>query len=125
MIPKYLIWDVILVKEKDIDKIQVGEDLVYQGMTGQMAGKTVTHQLIRKEEVDGKIVFHTKGIANNSEDPEVHEEQVQGVVVGKLYVLSLFFKSLYNNHFIYYALVIPITIYFFFKVFHKEIGKRQ
>jgi len=42
---------------------------------------TITHRIIEKESVDGKIIFNTKGDANNIEDNEtVTEEQIIGKV---------------------------------------------
>ena len=64
MIPVYNIGDVILVKETEIDKIQKGDDVTYNGTAGSMKGKLVTHQVIDIEEREGKKVFHTKGLRN-------------------------------------------------------------
>lgn len=123
MIPKYDIGDVILVKEKAIDKIQVGEDVTYWGTTGVMQGKIVTHQVIQIEEIEGQKVFHTKGIANNNEDPLVYGEQINGVVQGELYILSAITKALANPYVFYFCAIIPLTIFVFF-AFVKTTNKK-
>ena len=117
MIPKYNIGDVILVKEKDIDKIKVGNDVTYKGESGSVKGLLVTHRVIDIEEVEGKKVFHTKGIANNLEDPIVYENQINGVVQTKLYILSLICLLLNNKYVFYFCGVLPLTIYVGFRIF--------
>ena len=117
MIPKYNIGDVILVKEKDIDKIKVGNDVTYKGESGSVKGLLVTHRVIDIEEVEGKKVFHTKGIANNLEDPIVYGNQINGVVQTKLYILSLICLLLNNKYVFYFCGVLPLTIYVGFRLF--------
>lgn len=117
MIPKYNIGDVILVKEKDIDKIKVGDDVTYKGESGSVKGLLVTHRVIDIEEVEGKKAFHTKGIANNLEDPVVSGNQINGVVQTKLYILSLICLLLNNKYVFYFCGVLPLTIYVGFRIF--------
>ena len=117
MIPKYNIGDVILVKEKDIDKIKVGDDVTYKGESGSVKGLLVTHRVIDIEEVEGKKAFHTKGIANNLEDPIVYGNQINGVVQTKLYILSLICLLLNNKYVFYFCGVLPLTIYVGFRLF--------
>lgn len=117
MIPKYNIGDVILVKEKDINKIKVGDDVTYKGESGSVKGLLVTHRVIDIEEVEGKKAFHTKGIANNLEDPIVYGNQINGVVQTKLYILSLICLLLNNKYVFYFCGVLPLTIYVGFRIF--------
>ena len=114
MVPKYLVGDVIIVKEKDINEIKIGDDVTYWGTAGTMRGKLVTHQVIDIEEEEGKKVFHTKGIANNAEDPKVYEEQINGVVQGKLHIVTAICSLLKNQYVLYFACIIPLTIFIFF-----------
>lgn len=113
MIPKYEIGDVILVKEKEIDEIQKGDDVTYNGIAGSMKGKLVTHQVIDIEERDGKKVFHTKGIANTQEDPVISGEQINGVVLSEIRTLTLICKALTNQYIFYFGAIIPLTIFIF------------
>lgn len=113
MIPKYQIGDVILVKETEIDKIVEGDDVTYWGTTGTMKGKLVTHQVIKIEEIDGQKAFHTQGIANNTEDPIVYGNQINGVVQGKLYIMTGITRALANKYIFYFCGIIPLTIFVF------------
>ena len=124
MIPQYQVGDVIIVKETEPDQIKIGDDVTYQGKTGQMKGLLVTHRVIDIEEVDGKRVFHTKGIANNLEDPVVSEDQINGVVQTKMYVLSWICVLLNNKYVFYFCGILPLTIYVAFRVFKGKNIKR-
>lgn len=113
MIPVYEVGDVILVKEKAVDKIAVGDDVTYWGTSGTMKGKLVTHRVIGTEEIDGEKAFHTQGVANNTEDPIVYGNQINGVVQGKLYVLTGITHALANQYVFYFCGIIPLTVFVF------------
>lgn len=124
MIPKYQIGDVILVKEVDPDSIQIGNDVTYEGKTGAMKGLIVTHRVIDIEEVDGKRIFHTKGIANNLEDPVISEDQINGVVQTKMYIISLICMLFNNKYVFYFCGILPLTIYVAFRIFRGKKVKK-
>lgn len=117
MIPKYKVGDVILVREKDIDKIKVGDDVTYLGEASSVKGMLITHRVIDIEEIDGQKALHTKGIANNLEDPVVYGNQINGVVQTKLYILSLICMLLNNKYIFYFCGILPLTIYLGFRIF--------
>ena len=117
MIPKYQVGDVILVKEKAIDKIKIGDDVTYQGVEGVVKGILITHRVIDIENIDGQLAFHTQGIANNLEDPVVYGDQINGVVQFKMPILTLICKMLNNKYIFYFCGILPLTIYVFFRVF--------
>lgn len=125
MIPVYNIGDVILIKEKQIDKIEVGDDVTYIGTAGTMKGKLVTHRVIEIEEKEGQKAFHTQGVANKTEDQlVVYGDQINGVVLSKLYILSLITKGLTNQYVLYFCGIIPLTIFIFF-TFIKGTNRKR
>ena len=123
MIPKYQVGDVILVKEKNIDKIKIGDDVTYQGLEGVVKGVLITHRVIDIENIDGQLAFHTQGIANNLEDPIVYGDQINGVVQFKMYILTLICKMLNNKYIFYFCGILPLTIYVFFRVCKSNYSK--
>lgn len=123
MIPKYKIGDVILIKETDINKIKVGDDVTYYGTSGSMKGKIVTHQVVGISEEDGKKIFETKGIANTSKDPKISGDQIDGVVLAKLYIVGLITSLLENGYVFYFFGVIPLTVLIFFTVIKGNMKK--
>ena len=93
MVPKYNIGDVLLAKETAPEKIKRGDAVSYLGNTGQFKDKVVTHEVIEIEiDENGKYWFYTKGVANLASDPIVGEEQIYGVIVGKLSLLTYVYK---------------------------------
>ena len=113
MIPKYQIGDVLLVKEKPTSEIKEGEDLVYWGKEKGMQGKVITHRVVKKQIKDGKNYFYTKGIANTAMDPIVSEEQINGIVVSRLPIITFICKLLNNRFILYFLFIVPLTIYTF------------
>lgn len=123
MIPKYQIGDVILIKEKDINKIKVGDDVTYFGTSGAMKGKIVTHQVIEIAEENGQKIFQTKGIANTSKDPVISGDQIDGVVLTKLRIVGWITSLLQNGYIFYFFGVIPLTVLIFFTVIKGNMKK--
>jgi len=125
MIPKYDINDVILVKEKDINQIKIGDDLVYIGVYGEARGKVITHQVVDIKYNGGEKEFYTKGLANTTVDPIVKEEQILGVVNLKSYILTLITNVLLNIYSLYFLIIVPIILALFFGALHSSEKKER
>ncbi len=85
----YNINDVIAVKDYDVNKLRVGDDIAYSGNRGGLENKFVTHRIIKIEDAanGGKIIV-TKGVKNQAEDPPITDKQVLGKVVGVVPIVS-------------------------------------
>lgn len=125
MVPKYKVNDVILVKEIDVNKIKIEDDLVYYGTEGQYRGKIITHQVIDIKDKGENIKFFTKGLANSTTDPVVEKSQVIGVVQTKIYTLTLITNLLLNIYSLYFLIIVPIILNLFFGVLHSEEKKER
>ena len=75
------------------------------------------------EEIDGKLAFHTQGIANNLEDPIVYGKQINGVVQTKMYFLTLICTIFNNKYVFYFCGIIPLSIYAGFRIFKGRHDK--
>ena len=91
--------------------------MTYLGEAASVKGLLITHRVIDIEEKDGKRIFHTKGIANNLEDPAITGNQINGVVQTKLYVLTLICNLLVNKYIFYFCGIVPLSIYAGFRIF--------
>ena len=110
MIPTYDIGDTLLIKEMPASEIHVGDAVTYISEKSGADGMIITHQVMQVNvDKDGKYSFHTKGIANNIEDPIVYEDQVLGKVVHKFFFLSFLGKITTNIVLIFIFVVIPIA----------------
>lgn len=116
MISKYNIGDVLVVKSIEPQNIKVGDDIAYIGQESTFNQKIVTHQVIKIDYENGEYIFHTKGIANILEDPLVHQNQVFGKVVYKIWILSLISKILSNVYVVFFGIFVPIVILIFWTI---------
>lgn len=125
MIPKYQVGDVLIVKEQDPNTLEVGDDITYIGEHGTFAGRVVTHQIIEIEETIGGRVFHTKGIANEAEDPTITGNQIYGKVIYKCIIVSLLTKLMNNMTAFYIVFVIPFAILIFLQIKESREEKEE
>lgn len=116
MIPKYNIGDVLVVKSIEPQNIKVGDDIAYIGQESTFNQKIVTHQVIKIDYENGEYIFHTKGIANILEDPLVHQNQVFGKVVYKIWILSFISKILSNVYVVFFGILVPIVVLIFWTI---------
>lgn len=108
MIPVYNIGDIIIVKEVPIEKVEIGDDIVYKGEKGSYNNKTITHRVILiKQNEDGSYKIVTKGVANTAQDPEINQTQVIGKVIGKVQIISFLLRIITN---IYVIMFLPVII---------------
>ena len=117
MLPEYKIGDVIFVGQKDYSKIEVGDDLVYQGKVDSYKGKIITHRIVNINYTGQKYEYTTKGINNPLEDPIVSEDQVYGVVLYKPVTLSIISRILNNSYGFYFLVFVPIALLIFLEIF--------
>lgn len=111
MYPEYKINDILLVKEKDADDINIGDNIVYMGTSEMGVNAPITHKVIEIENGDNnQRLFHTKGVANSAEDPIVKPEQIYGVVTFKMHFLSFVSKIINNIYGFVIVVIIPIIV---------------
>lgn len=117
MIPVYNIGDVIMVKEIDFENIKIDDDVSYIATSGKLKGSVVTHRVIElTEDSDGEKAIITQGVANTVSDGLIYPEQITGVVIRKLNILSWICGKARNLYILYFVIVVPLTIYIFFNL---------
>lgn len=124
MIPKYLVGDVLIVKEIDPNQLEVGDDITYLGKYGTFSGRVVTHQIVEIEETVGGRIFHTKGIANEAEDPTITGDQIYGKVIYKCIIISMMTKLMNNMSAFYVIFVIPFAVLVFLQLKESQEEKK-
>lgn len=111
MEPKYNIGDVLLSKEVDPSTVKVVDSISYEGTAGDVRGKIITHEVVGIEQnTKGKYIFKAKGLSNIIEDPNVYEEQLLGVVVHKIKILSFIYKIIATNAGFYLCIIVPLIV---------------
>ena len=106
---EYDIGDILVSKSVSEDKINVGDNVTYLGEEKELKGLIITHKVIKKYTKDGEVIFVTKGLANEVEDPSIRYDQIYGKVIYKTYALS-FIAKLMNNKLTYYVLFTFIAL---------------
>lgn len=101
--------DVIISKVvEDSSEINDGDIVTYNGTAGSYNGKSITHQVESHREENGEYYFVTKGVANESADPEITFSQIESKYVFKSYVLTFLYGILTTIYGFILLVVIPI-----------------
>ena len=125
MVPKYEVFDMIVAKKVNTNDINVGDDVVYLGNKSDFAGKIVTHEVIKIDKIDGNVYFHTKGLANDVEDPLVNADQIMGRVSFKSHILS-FISGIVNNIYgFYFVIFVPFAILLVMEIIDIVYERRE
>ena len=123
MVPEYKVGDILISKSIDPSKIEIGDDVVYMGEVGSFQGKIITHRVIDIEKDGDSDKFHTKGIANEYEDPAVvTADQIYGTIIYKTHILSFISKIINNLYGFYFLIFIPLAVLIIVKIvkIHRE-----
>jgi len=111
MVPEYKVNDILLVKDTAAKDIRVGDNISYTKEINEETYSIITHKVIAIDEnFKNELDFHTKGIANTLEDPIVKEEQIYGVVVRKLYLLSVINRLINTVYGFILLVIIPLVL---------------
>ena len=113
MEPELEIGDVIVMKSCDGLSVKKGDIVTYESKSGEMAGKLVTHRVVKapyKEKADYYIV--TKGDANIGEDEPIGVSQVKGILVTKISILSFIYNIFVTP--VGLLIIIALIIFAFF-----------
>lgn len=115
MVPEYHVDEVVICKDTESENIHIGDVIVYRGKTGELTNRLIMHEVIDKKEVEGKLIFHVKGIQNTTGDPDVYASQILGVVVHRSGILTWLYHlatSTYSSFIIIVILVINVFVSF-------------
>ncbi|MGN0489631.1 MAG: signal peptidase I [Ruminococcus sp.] len=89
MEPELQIGDVILMRECEPMELKIGDIVTYKGVYGEMAGKAVTHRVVKEPFKNGDDYYiQTKGDASQVKDYDVNIKNVMGKLEMKLPFLS-------------------------------------
>ena len=124
MYPEYKIGDIIITKEVPVNDIKVGDNVTYLGEKYDFAGLIVTHKVVDKEEKDGEVLFTTKGVASEIEDPKITYSQIYGKVIYRTVVLS-YLSKLLTNKYAYYIIFMVIGVITSIEISSSIVANRQ
>ena len=117
MEPVYMVNDVILVKELDVNTLKVGDDVAYLGATDSNRGIIITHRIIRIEKNDNNEVrYYLKGVNNEYEDPSIAGSQIYGKVLGKVFGINFLNHVVKNIYGFFFLVFCPLVLVIFLEI---------
>lgn len=119
--------DVILVREVDYDDIEINDIITYKGISGELEGKIITHEVIDIFNEDNVRILKTKGRANTGVDPYVYEDQIYGKFVYRFILISFISKIVRDELGFVLFIFIPFGILFVLEFINmvKETKRRE
>lgn len=92
MEPELMVGDVIVSKKYDGEELIEGDVITYLGKEGDVAGKLITHKIVRFETVEGVEYIVTQGINGGSEDPKILYSDVKSIMKYKTNVIGPIYR---------------------------------
>ena len=93
MEPDIKVGELLIVKEADIESVNVGDDVMFVSMSGIIAGEHVVHRVIEKGTDEKGDFLRTKGVHNAVADDDVVRDDN---LVGKAVVHSVFWGKIFG-----------------------------
>lgn len=125
MNPKYVINDVIVVKDIDPDELKVGDDIAYTGERGGLEGILVSHRIIKIDKTGDELVFYTKGINNSVSDPSITSDSIMGKVIGKLPVINTVNHVIKNQFGFFFLIFCPLVLVIFLEIMETVTSMKE
>lgn len=111
MEPEIPVNSMIVVEKVDAGELEIGDVISFFSRDPSLYGEVNTHRILEIEEQDGKLVFLTKGDANNVSDQYLTLEED---IIGKVVWVSLFIGKLVrlasNPVFFIPCIMIPLVV---------------
>ncbi len=124
MSPQYEIGDILITKKVPAQSLEVDDVVTYVGNKNDFEGVVITHKIISKTTRDGKYYFITKGIANETSDPEISYDQIYGKVVYKSFFVSAI-SRLMSNMVAYYIIFTVVGLIVSFQIVRIVFQARE
>jgi len=112
MEPKYNINDIISVRDVDVNKLKVGDDIAYVGNRGGVEGLIISHRIVKIDRSfsgDVEMIF-TKGINSSGEDPSITPDQVLGKVDSVVPIITPINHIIKNKFGFFFLVFCPLVL---------------
>lgn len=122
MIPVYNVNDVILVKDVNVNRLKVGDDIVYVGNRGGVDGLVVSHRIINIDKRNGKVErLFTQGLNAQGSDPSIGPDQVLGQVIEVVPIITPINHILKNIFGFFFLIFLPLVFIIVLEVLETRI----
>lgn len=112
MDPYYKINDIISVRDVDVNRLSVGDDIAYLGERGGVEGLVISHRIIKIDRgFDNKVeMIFTKGTNSSVEDPSIEPDQVLGKVDGVVPIITQINHVVKNKYGFFFLVFCPLVL---------------
>ena len=112
MEPTYKVNDIISVRDVDVNKLHVGDDIAYLGERGGVEGLVISHRIIKIDRsYSGKVeMIFTKGINSSAEDPSITPDQVLGKVDSVVPIITPINHVIKNKYGFFFLVFCPLVL---------------
>ena len=122
MIPVYNVNDVILVKDVNVNRLKIGDDIVYVGNRGGVEGLVVSHRIINIDKRNGKVErLFTQGLNAQGADPSIGPGQVLGQVIEVVPIITPINHILKNIFGFFFLIFLPLVFIIVLEVLETRI----
>ena len=122
MIPVYNVNDVILVKDVNVNRLKIGDDIVYVGNRGGVEGLVVSHRIINIDKRNGKVErLFTQGLNAQGADPSIGPDQVLGQVIEVVPIITPINHILKNIFGFFFLIFLPLVFIIVLEVLETRI----
>jgi len=94
MSPELEVGDMIISKKYDGGELEVGDIVEYVGQSGDMAGKIITHKIVKITGEGADRVIVTRGTANNTDDAPISPSNIIAVMKYKTVIIDKIYSVL-------------------------------
>jgi len=118
--------DIVLVKNKNINDIKVGDVVTYVGKSGSFTDEVITNKVVNVLYVKGEKYLEIKGKENNDVNYFVKSNQIYGIYVHK-FILMSFISSAFNSDMGFIMLILlPLIVLISLELYrHKKENRRK
>ena len=109
MEPELMVGDVIISKEYKGEELKEGDIITYLGKEGDVAGKLITHEIVRFETINGVEYIITQGINGGSEDPKIVYSDVRSIFMYKTKVIGPIYRIVNTPIGFMILIILPIA----------------
>lgn len=109
MEPELMVGDVIVSKVYKGEELKEGDIITYLGKEGDVAGKLITHEVVRFETIDGVEYIITQGINGGSEDPKIVYSDVRSIMKYKTKVIGPIYRLVNTPVGFMMLIILPIA----------------
>lgn len=108
MIPEIQIGDIVIANE--VDSVKINDVIAFRKNSN-----VIVHRIIKEMNINGKVMYQTKGDNNNVADSELVDfNRIEGVIIGKIHYVGKILIFLYNNlSFVIVGIIITLIIRYF------------